>query len=65
VPNLLLDSVPYGKSENDNVEIRKWGKPKKFNFKVRDHVDLGINLDIIDIERAAKVSGARFFYLKK
>ena len=64
VPNLLLDSVPYGKSENDNVEIKRWGKPKEFNFKVRDHVDLGINLDIIDIERAAKVSGARFFYLK-
>lgn len=64
IPNILLPSVPYGKSDEDNVEIKRWGTIKKMDFKPRDHVDIGIALDLFDIERAAKVSGARFFYLK-
>ena len=64
IPNLLHESVPVGEDENDNVPIRFWGEIPKFNFPVRDHIELGIGLDIMDIERAAKISGARFFYLK-
>jgi seryl-tRNA synthetase len=65
LPNLLHETVPYGKDENDNVEIRKWGKTPKFTFPVKGHIDLGLGLDMIDIERAGKIAGARFFYLKK
>ncbi len=65
IPNLLHESVPKGEDENDNVPIRRWGEIPKFEYRVKDHVDLGLSLDIIDIERAAKVAGARFFYLKK
>jgi len=64
LPNLLHESVPFGKDENDNVVIRKWGEIPKFSFPVKDHIELGLSLGIMDIERAAKVSGARFFYLK-
>jgi seryl-tRNA synthetase len=64
LPNLLHETVPVGKDENDNVEIRKWGKIPKFGFPVKGHIDLGLDLDIIDIERAGKIAGARFFYLK-
>ncbi len=64
LPNLLHETVPIGKDEKDNVEIRRWGEVPKFSFQVKGHIDLGLNLDIIDIERAGKISGARFFYLK-
>ena len=64
IPNLLHESVPQGKDENDNQEIRRWGKPPKFKFTPKGHVELGLALDIIDIERAGKIAGARFFYLK-
>jgi seryl-tRNA synthetase len=64
LPNLMHESVPQGKDENDNVEIRTWGEKPSFAFKPKDHIDLGIGLDLIDIERAAKVAGARFYYLK-
>jgi seryl-tRNA synthetase len=64
LPNILHESVPIGKDDNDNVVIRMWGEIPKFNFPVRDHVELGLSLDIIDIERAGKIAGARFFYLK-
>jgi seryl-tRNA synthetase len=64
LPNLMDEGVPYGKDENDNVVIRTWGEPKHFNFRAKDHIDLAIALDLIDMERAAKVSGARFYYLK-
>jgi seryl-tRNA synthetase len=64
LPNLLHESVPFGKDENDNVPIRTWGKAPKFSFKPKDHIDLALNLDIMDIERAGKIAGARFFYLK-
>lgn len=65
LPNLLHESVPTGKDENDNVEIRTWGKIPKFNFPVKGHIDLGLSLDIMDIERAGKIAGSRFFYLKR
>jgi len=64
LPNLLHESVPIGKDENDNVVVKTWGEPPKFSFPPKDHIELGLSLDIMDIERAGKVAGARFFYLK-
>jgi seryl-tRNA synthetase len=64
LPNLLHETVPLGESEEDNVPIRKWGDIPKFDFPVKDHIDLALSLDIMDVERASKVSGARFYYLK-
>jgi len=64
IPNLLDESVPYGKDENDNVVIRKWGSPPKFNFKPKNHLEIALGLGMIDQERASKVSGHGFFYLK-
>lgn len=64
VPNLPAEDVKIGKDESQNEVIRKHGAPKKFDFRPRDHVELGEILDVIDIERAAKVSGTRFAYLK-
>lgn len=63
VPNLLLDSVPVGRSEADNMEIRQWGTPPVFNFAIKDHVDLGLNLGM-DFDLGAKISGARFVVLQ-
>jgi len=60
IPNLPHDSVPIGKSAEDNVEARRWGSPPKFNFKPKPHWELGEELGILDLERAAKISGARF-----
>ncbi|MGB8781103.1 MAG: serine--tRNA ligase [Candidatus Bathyarchaeia archaeon] len=65
LPNLLHETVPLGKDENDNVEIRKWGDIPKFAFPVKDHMDLGLSLGIVDVERAGKIAGARFFYLRR
>ncbi len=59
-PNMLHESVPYGEDESKNLEIRKVGTPKTFNFKVKDHVELGEQLGILDFERAAKITGTRF-----
>ena len=64
LPNLVHESVPIGRGENANKEIKKWGKLPIFNFKIRDHIDLTQGLDLVDLERAAKVAGARFYYLK-
>ena len=64
LPNLIHDSVPIGGDLNANKEIKKWGKPPIFDFKVRDHIELTQSLDLVDLERAAKVAGARFYYLK-
>ncbi|HJT09649.1 MAG TPA: serine--tRNA ligase [Candidatus Nitrosotalea sp.] len=64
LPNLVHESVPVGKDETANKEIRKWGSTPAFDFKILDHIDLTQNLDLVDLERAAKVSGARFYYLK-
>ncbi len=60
VPNLPHESVPVGKSEHDNVEVRRWGAPRQFEFAPKAHWDLGPELGILDLERAAKVAGARF-----
>jgi len=65
LPNLPHESVPVGPDENSNVVVREWGEIPKFNFKPRDHIEIGESLGLIDVERAAKVSGARFAYLKK
>ena len=64
IPNLTHETVPLGRSDEDNVEVRRWGQPASFPFKPRDHMDLGLKLDVIDTEKAAEVSGARFAYLK-
>lgn len=64
LPNLIHESVPEGKDENDNVEVRRWGEPKKFNFDAKDHIDIASSLNLIDLERAAKTSGARFYFLR-
>ncbi|MCH7821877.1 MAG: serine--tRNA ligase [Proteobacteria bacterium] len=60
LPNLLDDGVPDGKDETDNVEIRRWGEPAKFDFDVRDHIELGESLGMFDFEAASKMSGSRF-----
>jgi seryl-tRNA synthetase len=64
LPNLLDDSVPLGNDENDNVVIKYNGVVKKHDFPIADHIDIANNLDLIDIARAAKISGARFYFLK-
>ncbi|MFN2509945.1 MAG: serine--tRNA ligase [Pyrinomonadaceae bacterium] len=63
LPNIPDDSVPVGKAESENVEVRRWGARPEFGIEPRDHVDLGTDLGILDLERAAKVSGARFSIL--
>jgi seryl-tRNA synthetase len=65
LPNLLHESVPTGKDENDNLQTKTWGKTPEFPFAAQGHMELGLKLDIIDVERAGKIAGARFFYLKK
>jgi len=64
LPNLLHETVPIGNDENANIQIRRWGSIPEFDFAFKNHIDLGVNLDVIDIERAGKVTGSRFFYLK-
>ena len=65
IPNLLHDSVPDGDEESMNQEIRVWGEPRVFDFKVKDHVELGDDLGLFDFESAAKISGSRFAVFKK
>jgi seryl-tRNA synthetase len=64
IPNLIHESVPIGEDEESNKEIKKWGNIPKFDFKIKDHIDISEDLDLVDLERAAKVAGARFYYLK-
>ena len=64
IPNLPHESVPAGRSEADNVEVKRWGAPRSFDFAVRDHVDLGEALGGIDFDAATKISGARFTLMK-
>ena len=64
LPNLLDDSVPLGKDSNNNVQVKTWGTIPEFTFPIKNHIDLALNVDQIDMERAGKVSGSRFFYLK-
>ncbi|MBU4300932.1 MAG: serine--tRNA ligase [Nanoarchaeota archaeon] len=63
-PNILHETVPAGKDDTENVEIKKWGTIPKFDFPLKSHVDIIEKLDIADLERAANVSGSRFYYLK-
>jgi len=60
VPNLPHESAPVGKSAEDNLEVRRWGEPRRFDFEPKAHWDLGPELGILDLERAAKITGARF-----
>lgn len=64
LPNIPHESVPVGLDEKSNLEIRKWGEPREFDFTALPHWDIGVNLDILDFERAAKLSGARFTVYK-
>ncbi|GAB4223145.1 MAG: serine--tRNA ligase [Gammaproteobacteria bacterium] len=64
VPNIPHESVPVGNDENDNLEIRRWGEPKQFNFAVKDHATLGAQLNLMDFEASAKLSGSRFVVLR-
>ena len=64
IPNLVHQSVPIGKDDSANKEIKKWGKIPEFDFKINDHIDISEKWDLVDLERAAKVAGARFYYLK-
>ncbi len=65
VPNLPQEDVPIGKNERENVVLREVGERPKFDFKPKDHLEIGEKLDIIDVKRAAKISGTRFSFLKK
>lgn len=65
IPNIIHESVPIGKDDSENVEIKKIGKPRKFDFKIKNHVDLGEKLGVLNFEDSAKVSGKGFYYLKK
>ncbi len=64
IPNIPHESVPYGESEDDNVEVRRWGRPRDFDFEPRAHWDIGTRLGILDFERAAKVAGSRFVFYR-
>lgn len=63
VPNLCDDSVPEGNDDSDNIEVKSWGEKPSFSFTPRSHWDLGVDLGILDFERAAKIAGARFALL--
>ena len=63
LPNLPDEKAPLGKDEKENKEIKKWGEPRKFDFKPKDHLELGETLGILDFETGAKVTGSQFFFL--
>ncbi len=64
IPNMVHESVPFGKDDDDNQEIKRWGSVHELGFKPLDHIDLGLKNGLIDVERAAYVAGARFYYLR-
>ena len=64
IPNLIHKTVPVGVDETANKEIKKWGSIPEFDFKINDHIDISEKLGLVDLERAAKVAGSRFYYLK-
>ncbi|MET3700099.1 seryl-tRNA synthetase [Bacillus oleivorans] len=64
IPNIPHESTPIGDTEDDNVEIRKWGEPRAFEFEAKPHWDIAADLDLLDFERAAKVTGSRFVFYK-
>lgn len=64
IPNIPHESVPTGKSDEDNVEVRRVGEPRQFDFEPRAHWDIGVDLDVLDFERPGKITGARFSAFK-
>ncbi len=64
MPNLIHESVPLGADDTANIQVRTWGAIPKFEFKIKDHIDMAQDLGLVDLERAAKTAGARFYYLK-
>ncbi len=64
IPNLPHETVPDGKDESDNVEIRRWGEPRRLDFEIKDHVEIGANLDQLDFETASKVTGSRYVVMR-
>jgi seryl-tRNA synthetase len=64
LPNMLDPTVPYGKDDHDNVQVKTWGEIPRFKFPIKNHLDLANELNLIDMERAGKISGSRFFFLK-
>ncbi|HTE19206.1 MAG TPA: serine--tRNA ligase [Armatimonadota bacterium] len=64
IPNVPAPEVPEGATDEDNVELRRWGAPREFSFAPKDHVELALSLDIADFGRGSKVSGSRFYFLK-
>ena len=64
VPNLIHETVPIGADSTTNQEVRTWGQIPKLDFKIQDHIDFSVNSDLVDLERASKVAGARFYFLK-
>ncbi len=64
MPNLIHDSVPLGADDTANIQVKTWGTIPKFEFKIKDHIDMAQDLGLVDLERAAKTAGARFYYLK-
>lgn len=65
LPNIPHDSVPVGKSEEENIEIRRWGEPRQFDFEVKDHTDLGARDELLDFDWASKLVGSRFAVMRK
>src|SRR3972149_7299341 len=63
IPNIPSDKTPVGKGEKENVELKKWGEPKDFGIKPKDHLELGTALGILDFEAGAKVAGSQFYFL--
>lgn len=64
IPNLYSPDTPYGKDDEENIVLKKWWEPRKFDFPIKDHADLGLQLDILDFDTAGEVSGSRFVYIK-
>ncbi len=64
IPNLMHDSVPYGKDDSENVELKKVGKPKKYDFQLLPHQEIAERLGVADFERSAKISGSGFYFMK-
>jgi len=64
IPNIPHESVPMGDSDEDNVEVRRWGEPRKFDFTPKPHWEIGENLDILDFSKAAKVTGADLHFTR-
>ena len=64
IPNIPHSSVPAGDDESDNIEVRRWGTPKEFTFEIKDHVDLGADINQLDFDRASKITGSRFSLMR-